>query len=259
MLYDKLPIVMVSSFLSEKEDSTNAVITRYILEHLNDLQDISIKQLAKDCNVGTGSISRYCRDIGLSDFAELKELIISADRSPVTLKPKETPEERISEWTDSVIASLRMVERSISVPQIHKLCRDIQIYEKVSTFGMLKAQAAATDLQTDMLMCGKHIYSCTAYADQISHILKAGKDELIIIFSYTGSYFDYQNFRAKEKHLVLPKIWMICGSERKQPWFVNEQITFESLQDHDSHPFQLEAVESLIAREYRELTADLNA
>ncbi len=252
MIYEKFPVVFLSTFLSEKEDSTNAVIARYILAHFREMQDITIKQVAKDCNVGLGSVSRFCKDIGLSDFAELRELIGSDTISAIPLHRQQTDRERFSAWIDAVTESLRLVGQSVDPEKIRRLCADIRRYEKVSAFGMLKAQAAATDLQADMLMLGKNIYSCVAYADQISHILAAGKDELIIIFSYTGSYFDYPDLRPHAKRLALPKIWMICGTDKKPPAFVNETITFASRQDHAGHPFQLEAVESLIAREYAE-------
>ena len=254
MIYEKFPVVFLSTFLSEKEDSTNAVIAKYILANFRKMKDITIKQLAADCNVGLGSVSRFCKDIGLSDFAELRDLLADGTLSHVPLR-QHSPQELISSWTDSAVEALRMTERSIDPAQVKKLCEDIRRYPKVSAFGMLKAQAAATGLQVDLLMLGKHIYSCVAYADQIAHIKNAGSDELIIIFSYTGSYFDYHDLRAYQKQLSRPKIWMICGTGKKPPAFVNETITFESKQDHSGHPIQLEAAESMIALQYAEENA----
>ena len=46
---------------------------------------------------------------------------------------------------------------------------------------------------------------------------------------------------------------MICGTERELPWFVNDAIRFASDASQRSHPFQLEAVESLIVQEYARL------
>ena len=249
MIYDKFQVVLLSTLISEKEDSTNSIIASYILEHRDALPSIGIKELANACHVGTGSISRFCRDIGLSDFAELKELLGSENTADV-FPPDTTPEERMKQRTDHIINSIRMVQSSVDMNQVKKLVHDIRAYDKVSTFGMLKAQSAATDLQVDMLVQRKYVYSCVAFADQMKHIMEAGKDELIIIFSCTGSYFEYRHFRGKEKHLLLPKIWMICGTERTLPSYVNERITYHSQLDRGSHPFQLETVESIIAAEY---------
>ncbi len=249
MIYDKFPVVFLSAYLREKEGSTNAVIAKYLLENYRSLSGIGIKRLADECHVGIGSVSRFCKDIGLSDFAELKELIESTSSGPPADLPRD-PQERVSLWTDSVVRSLCMVRDSVDMKQVEKLCRDIESYEKISAFGMLKGQAAAADLQVDLMMQGKHIFSAVAYVDQLDHILSAGPDELIIIFSYTGSYFEYRKLRAEEKKLYRPKIWMVCGTEKKMPPYIREKITFASDLSRTSHPFQLEAAASIIAETY---------
>mgnify|MGYP000512344402 CR=1 FL=1 len=73
MIYDKLPIVFLSTLVSEKNGSTNSQIAAYILNHLEEVQNLGIKEIAKECNVAVSSISRFCKEVGLRDFAELKE------------------------------------------------------------------------------------------------------------------------------------------------------------------------------------------
>ena len=79
MIYGKLPVVFLSVMATEKKGSTNSVIASYILEHMEDMRDLGIKELAARCHVGLGSVSRFCREIGLQDFVELKELLWSAE------------------------------------------------------------------------------------------------------------------------------------------------------------------------------------
>ena len=59
MIYDKLPVVFLSALAAEKKDSTNKIIAEYILAHQDEIQDLSIKELASLCHVGTGSLSRF--------------------------------------------------------------------------------------------------------------------------------------------------------------------------------------------------------
>ena len=61
MIYDKLPVVFLSTIASEKKDATNSLIASYILEHLQTMQDIGIKDMAAQCNVSLSSISRFCK------------------------------------------------------------------------------------------------------------------------------------------------------------------------------------------------------
>ena len=66
-----------STLASEKKDSTNSQIATYLLNHLDDIKDIGIQEMAKECSVAMSSISRFCKEIGLNDFNELRELLIS--------------------------------------------------------------------------------------------------------------------------------------------------------------------------------------
>ena len=48
MIYGKLPVVFLSTIASEKNGSINSVIASYILDHLDELQDMGIKDIAKN-------------------------------------------------------------------------------------------------------------------------------------------------------------------------------------------------------------------
>ena len=61
MIYDKLPIVFLSTIASEKKDSTNSQIASYILDHLDQVQNMGIKEMAEACHVAVSSISRFCK------------------------------------------------------------------------------------------------------------------------------------------------------------------------------------------------------
>lgn len=257
MIYDKLPVVFLSTLAAEKKDSTNSVIAEYILAHQSELADVGIKELAEKCHVGTGSISRFCKEIGLNDFAELKVLLgNTAYRFDKEDTISADPLERMQSWSRHICGSIQNVVTQETLRGTERLCQDIRTYDKVSAFGMLKAETAAINLQVDLMMLGKQIHTAVPYAEQTEHILNAGKDELILIFSYTGSYFEYQSFRAKEKHLALPKIWMICGSDKKMPWFVDDVIRFVSPLDQQSHPYQLLAVSGMISQQYAAMIQD---
>ena len=75
MIYGKLPVVFLSVLTSEKKDSTNHQIATYILEHIDEMQNIGIQDLAKRCHVAMSSISRFCKEIGLKRFCTAQRII----------------------------------------------------------------------------------------------------------------------------------------------------------------------------------------
>lgn len=250
MIYGKLPVVFLSTIASEKNGSTNCIIATYILEHLDEVKDMGIKDLAKKCHVAISSISRFCKEIGLRDFVELRELLSSTDLYFEEQSNSQSLHQRIADYGKKINESIQMVQNSIDVNQLIKLCDDIKKFKRVGVFGLLKAGSVAINLQGDLLMLGKQVYTNISYTQQIQYIVTADENDLIIIFSYTGSYFDYQDLRALKKKLKAPKIWMISGVQKEYPFFVDEVISFQSLQDQTSHPYQLQFIASLIAQEY---------
>lgn len=250
MIYDKLPIVFLSTIASERKNSTNSQIATYILNHLEQVQNIGIKEMANECNVAVSSISRFCKEIGLRDFAELRELLLSTNLYFEKNSDSSSARQRAHDYSLKVKESVEMVENSVDINAIADLCEDIHNYQRVAVFGLLKAGSVALNLQGDLLMLGKQVYTNISYTQQIQYILTANENDLIIIFSYTGSYFDYQNLRSLRKMLNAPKIWFISSGHQKAPDFIDRIITFESLQDQTSHPYQLQFIAGLIAQEY---------
>lgn len=186
MLYGKLPIVFLSTLASEKKDSTNSQIATYLLNHLDDIKDIGIQEMAKECSVAMSSISRFCKEIGLNDFNELRELLITTNMTFEQYSTSSKAKDRLKEYSSKVKESITMVEKSIDIQQIDALCKEIQKYEQVGIFGLLKAGAVAFNLQSDLLMLGKQTYSNISYKQQLQYISSTNENDLLIIFSYTG-------------------------------------------------------------------------
>ncbi len=243
MIYGKLPVVFLTTIASQPSNSTNHHIAKVILEHLPEFSNISIVELANLCNVGTGSISRFCKEIGLQGFNELKELLLQEETQ------KDSPFLENTDVSQRIVDAITLASSSVKQSDLNNLASDMHRYQKIYAAGLLKAQNAVTDLQVDFYTMGKNIETSFHYKEQMDHILHASNDELILIFSYTGSYFEYDKQFKKGPHG--PHIWMITGSSRPAEAFVNDTLRFDSMQNRLSHPFQLEVIASLIANTYR--------
>ena len=236
MLYGKLPIVFLSTLASEKKDSTNSQIATYLLNHLDDIKDIGIQEMAKECSVAMSSISRFCKEMGLNDFNELRELLISIKMNFEQYSSSSKAKNRLEEYSLKVKESITMVEKSIDMQQIDALCKEIQKYQQVGIFGLL--------------MLGKQTYSHISYKQQLQYISSTNEDDLLIIFSYTGCYFDYPDISTLKNKLKKPQIWLISSKQESYPDFIDHVIIFDSKRDQNSHPYQLQFIASLIAQEY---------
>ena len=250
MLFSKLPIVFLSAIASEKNGSTNSTIATYILSHLDEMKYIGITEFANKCNVSSSSISRFCKEIGLENFSELKSIISNIEFYEDKEEKSDIYSERMVSYAKSITDSIKQVSASLPEKLMKELLIDIHRYKRIATFGLMKAETAALILQSDLLNYKKNIYTNLSYKEQMGFIEESSEDTLIIIFTYTGSYFKYNDRRNYMNKKNIPKIWMISGENEDEPHYIYKKITFSSPQDYISHPYQLDFVATTLAQEY---------
>lgn len=130
MIYGKLPVVFLSVLESERPDSTNRVIASYILDHLDEVKDIGIQEFASDCNVSISSISRFCRQIGLENFAELKMMLQEAllQRSPEPIGGSFADRKRV--YREKTKDAIEEVTASLSEKDVQDLVDDLVYFRR---------------------------------------------------------------------------------------------------------------------------------
>lgn len=248
MIYGKLPIVFLGVLASEKKGSINSVIASYILDNLEETKKIGIQQFALNCHVSVSSISRFCRDIGLENFFELKLLLTTSDLEKGPKISSSSFLDRVKNYNVQTISGIQKVTDSLDETSIKDIVQDLIKYKKVAVFGLMKAETSALILQSDLLMYGKIVYTNLSFKEQVDYIMSSDKEDLIILFSFTSSYFDYIYYKKLKK--INSKIWMITGSSTRQYPFICNYIKFKSDNTHFEHPSQLSYVATIIAQEY---------
>ena len=64
----RLPSMLLTCYNSEKHGSVNHTLSKYLLEHIDTIKDLNIKDLADACFMSPSTVSRFCKSLGLSDF-----------------------------------------------------------------------------------------------------------------------------------------------------------------------------------------------
>ena len=241
MIYDTLHVALLSSIAAD-ERSTTSAIARYVLEQGVSIGDLTVRGLADACHVGTGTVSRFCREVGFESFDEMRDALAAADR----LFSRASTAEQVRAASEAMLD----VANSVDARALSALVHDMLAYNKVSAFGLLKGHAAATCLQVDLIMQGKYVDSCVSYAEQVERLGSAGRDELFVVFSYTGSYFDSERLRDGLRRMDRPRIWMVCGHGVPVPESVYATLSFKTDFGRLGHPYQLQMVASMVAHEF---------
>ena len=150
-----LIIILLATLNSEPKDSNNYRIAKYIIDHLQTLEDCTLSDLAKHCFVANSSISRFCREIGFKDFNELKIQLIRFQMESKQATNKfhyQTMLGRslVDSYLTSVIENLSYMVTPDMESRINQLAEDIERYEKVAAFGYMHSENAALSLQYDL-------------------------------------------------------------------------------------------------------------
>lgn len=247
--------MLLSEVAARDMDSTNGRIAAYLLEHLDEVKRDSIRELASRMHESASSISRFCRDIGLRDFNEMKTLLAEASPQFEVCSGAARPEQQKNDYVDAVQDGLERVRRSLDMKKVYQLAEDIRRYPRVAIFGPLKAETAAMSLQVDLAMLGKQSTTKVRFAQQIEYLSHADENDLVILFGFAGVSFNCdipEGYRQNRKKC--PKVYVITSAARlSRPELFDEVICFESLQDQASHPFQLQLVSGMIAQSYAHL------
>ena len=254
-----LIIILLSTLNDEPKGSNNYKIAKYMIENMRDLEEYSLTYLAQACYVSNSSISRFCRDIGLKDFNALKNQIAKFSVESARLKRKFDYEKYESSsmfqsYVKNVISNLNYFLENDIEKQINTLVQEISSYQKIAAFGYMQSESVACNLQFDLQTSGKLIFSCFNIKDQADYITDADENNLIIIFSESGTYFDRIFPRAKpfKSNKKKPKICMITSDQSIEYPFIDFYIRYNSKGGYASHPYPLQLISDLICIKYSE-------
>ena len=250
MIYGKLPIVLLSTLASQADDTTECRIASFILQNGQEAARMNIAQMAESCHVSVSSVSRFCRSIGLGDYAELRALISGWDRRFLPDSLDGNVHTRMQDTFRLISEGLDRLQASIDPAQIALLCRKIDAYDRVYLLGLLKAGTAAQALQADLTLLGKHTVCKVAFAQQLECLEQATQRDLILIFSYSGIYFDYLTGRMPQGLSRAHVVFITGAKEMQTGGCIDQVIAFDSALNQASHPFQMQALARIIAQEY---------
>ena len=257
MLNNKMTLSNRLYALIENEDhsSVNYIIASYIMENFEKLKHCSSTELARQCNVSKASISRFCRKIGLEDYFDLKLLINNYSNEDV-LKEKYSfqnmDQDGVREFLEVLQVKLANLTNTLDRDVLKQLVQDIHQYEHVYLLGNQQSMSIASYLQTNLLSYNKLTNCLSNYEDQKELLLRGKKDNLVIVFSATGAFFDrvLRNIKLLER-TDGPTIYLITNNQVDYP-FLKQSICLGEKYDFVSNDL-LYVYASLITIEYRNL------
>ena len=248
--YGKLPVVLLSEIASSREDSYRCAIASYLLSRMG--ESLSVDDIARGCFISRSAVSRFCREIGLEDFGELRELVAGAEKTFLLLAPDGGPDERARLLEREACCGISSALSTLDRGALSRLVGDVCSAKRIACFELLKAETAAISLQCDLAMLGLRALTKVSYRDQTDFLARSREGDVIVLFSYRGLYFEYG--LPPEVLDGKGKAWIVTGNGaaeeklRAHP-LIRGVLAFRSSLSLSSHPYQLIAVAGAVAQE----------
>lgn len=219
-----LAIRLFSVINTEASASVEYQIAKYVLEHIQDMDISSTSSLAAQCNVSKASVSRFCQQIGLNDFFELRAEIFNFKKELVRKMNFDfsgTPAEMRRSFLNDTIVKLTILRDCLEDGKIDELVRDLKSGRPVTAMGHMQSGNTALNMQHNLFVADKIIMALTKSTAQVEYFHKATADDVAVIFSVSGDFMENLFYGAPHfaPH-AKPKIYLFTANTNlgKKPY-----------------------------------------
>ena len=166
-------------------------LAEYISSNIKTVIKSSIQKLSKDTGISTATIVRFCQEIGVDGFSELKLELAALQL------PRESAEydeidigENVSSIKDKMATRFKSViditKSGIDEKIISKLVKEINQASRILAYGVGASGLVANDIYQKFLRLGKAITYTTDFHIAATQIGNFSPDDILILISNQG-------------------------------------------------------------------------
>lgn len=170
--------------------ATERKVADYVLANHQQVQFMSITQLADECGTAEATISRFCRTMELKGFNAFKIELAKHSVSGNKISPKQNLDTPQGRWHKAATLSSEAIHQTLELIDPRQVERAVQLIHRASRVmcigsggSMIMANECAHIFST---VTGK-FYSVADSHSQMSATATMGKEDVIILFSYSGA------------------------------------------------------------------------
>ena len=166
-------------------------VADYVLGHHDQVQFMSITQLAEECGIAEATVSRFCRSLRLKGFNAFKIELAKHSVSGGSVRPQtqnpDTPGGRCQEVGRLAVDA---VNQTIELAEADQILRAVELFEKaphVMCIGSGGSMIMAESFANLFAMADPKFYAVGDAHAQISAVATMGQEDMIVLFSYSGA------------------------------------------------------------------------
>ena len=163
----------------------------YVIGHHDQVQFMSITQLADECGVAEATVSRFCRSLKLKGFNAFKIELAkhSVSGGAARLQPQ-SPDTLGGRTQEVGRLAVEAVNNTIEMVDAKQFLRAVELFEKaphVMCIGSGGSMIMASAFANLFSMADPKFYAVSDSHTQISSAATMGREDIIVLFSYSGA------------------------------------------------------------------------
>ena len=166
-------------------------VADYVLGQYDQVQFMSITQLAEECGVAEATVSRFCRSLKLKGFnafkLELAKYSVAGASPRAAVPGEDSLGGRVHEVGRLAAAA---VHHTIELVDPKQVLRAVELFEKsphVMCIGSGGSMIMASAFANMFAMADPKFYAVADSHTQLSSAATMGKEDMIVLFSYSGA------------------------------------------------------------------------
>lgn len=181
--------------LLPKLSPSDTLVARYVLDHPQQVKQLSSPELAKAVGVSQSTIVKFSQKLGYKGFSEMKMKLYQSDMTyqPVsqrgihgTITRKDSPEMVMDKLLASKTQSL---ERTVLLNEGEHLSNAadlLHLANKVQIFGVGASSLVAKDLAYKLMKIGHAVSAEQDAHIQIANAASLSENDVLVAISYSG-------------------------------------------------------------------------
>ena len=162
----------------------------YVLVHHDQVQFMSITQLAEECGIAEATVSRFCRSLKLKGFNAFK-IELAKHSVSLSTRGQTLPDDTLGGRTQEVARlAVDAVNHTVEMVDQKQVLRAVELFEQaphVMCIGSGGSMILASAFANLFAMADPKFYAVADSHTQISSAATMGKEDIIVLLSYSGA------------------------------------------------------------------------
>ena len=179
----------IGLIINEGETNADFAIAKYILNHINNLEEITVNELVDNSFVSRSSIRRFCKKLGYENFSELQcSLTDIIFPSNIHLREFTSMRDYRNNLTIGLTEMIKDINTAVSDETVEELVELIKMSDDIIFLSSNNTSSNLIKFQQELFYVNKIIRLINANFGLNSIIKKTNEDSLIFVISISGVF-----------------------------------------------------------------------